>query len=106
MDLSQLIPTFGNIGYTVIALVVALSIIVAIHEYGHYIVGRWTGIYAEVFSIGFGPVLVSRVDQRGTRWQIAAIPLGGFVKFLGDGNAASKPDAEAFAEFVSLETPH
>ncbi len=106
MDISQLIPTFGNLGYTVLALVVALSIIVAVHEYGHYIVGRWTGIYAEVFSIGFGPVLISKVDHRGTRWQIAAIPLGGYVKFLGDGNAASKPDAQALAKMDSETKRH
>ena len=83
------LPAFGNIGFTVLAFVVALSIIVAVHEYGHYIVGRWSGIHAEVFSIGFGPVLWSGVDKHGTRWQVAAIPLGGYVKFLGDANAAS-----------------
>jgi regulator of sigma E protease len=68
---------------------VALSVIVAVHEFGHYIVGRWTGIHAEVFSLGFGPVLFSREDRRGTRWQVAALPLGGYVKFLGDADAAS-----------------
>ncbi len=75
--------------WSAIFFVIALSIIVAIHEYGHYIVGRWTGIHAEVFSLGFGPVLFSRVDRRGTRWQLAAIPFGGYVKFLGDSDAAS-----------------
>lgn len=89
MDLAQIIPSFGNAAFTIAAFVVALSIIVAIHEYGHYIVGRWTGIHAEVFSLGFGPVLYSRVDRRGTRWQVAALPFGGYVKFLGDANAAS-----------------
>lgn len=83
------LPDFGNLVFTLGAFVVALSIIVAVHEYGHYIVGRWSGIHAEVFSIGFGPVLFSRVDRRGTRWQVAALPFGGFVKFLGDANAAS-----------------
>ncbi|MBF9041961.1 RIP metalloprotease RseP [Rhodobacterales bacterium HKCCE4037] len=85
----DLLPAFGNFGFTLLAFVAALSIIVAIHEYGHYIVGRWSGIHAEVFSIGFGPVLFSRVDRRGTRWQLAALPFGGYVKFLGDANAAS-----------------
>ncbi|WP_112309474.1 RIP metalloprotease RseP [Pseudogemmobacter bohemicus] len=75
--------------WSVVFFIVALSIIVAIHEYGHYIVGRWSGIHAEVFSLGFGPVLASRTDKRGTRWQIAAIPFGGYVKFLGDADAAS-----------------
>lgn len=87
--MSEFLPYFGNTAFTIIAFIVALSIIVAIHEYGHYIVGRWTGIGADVFSLGFGPVLFSRVDKRGTRWQIAAIPLGGYVKFKGDANAAS-----------------
>src|SRR6056297_527054 len=83
---------------TILAFVVALSIIVAIHEYGHYIIGRWSGIHAEVFSLGFGPVLYSRVDRRGTRWQVAALPFGGYVKFLGDTNAASVGDSGAVPE--------
>jgi regulator of sigma E protease len=85
----EFIPAFGSIGFTLLAFVAALSIIVAIHEYGHYIVGRWSGIHAEVFSIGFGPVLLSGTDKHGTRWQLAALPFGGYVKFLGDANAAS-----------------
>ncbi|WP_420863529.1 RIP metalloprotease RseP [Algirhabdus cladophorae] len=89
MDPTSLIPAFGGLAYTLVAFVVALSIIVAIHEYGHYIVGRWCGIHAETFSLGFGPVIYSRVDRRGTKWQLAALPFGGFVKFLGDSNAAS-----------------
>lgn len=89
MELTHLLPAFGNTAFTLLAFVVALSIIVAVHEYGHYIVGRWSGIKAEVFSIGFGPVLWSRSDRHGTRWQIAALPFGGYVKFLGDANAAS-----------------
>ncbi len=88
-----MMPSFGGFFFTVAAFIVALSIIVAIHEYGHYIVGRWSGIHAEVFSLGFGPVIFSRVDRRGTRWQIALLPLGGYVKFLGDADAASGPDA-------------
>ena len=89
MDLVGLIPSFGGLIWTIGAFIIALSIIVAIHEYGHYIVGRWSGIHAEVFSIGFGPVLASRTDKRGTQWQIAALPFGGFVRFKGDANAAS-----------------
>jgi regulator of sigma E protease len=87
--MTELIPQFGNTLYTLLAFVVALSIIVAVHEFGHYIVGRWSGIKAEVFSIGFGPVLFSRRDRHGTLWQVAALPLGGYVRFLGDENAAS-----------------
>ena len=89
MDLTTLLPQLGGGLFTLLAFIVSLSIIVAIHEYGHYIVGRWTGIHAEVFSLGFGPVLFSRRDRRGTLWQVAALPFGGYVKFLGDANAAS-----------------
>ncbi len=89
MDPTGLLSSATDLATTIGAFVVALSVIVAVHEYGHYIVGRWSGIHAEVFSIGFGPRLWSRVDRRGTRWQVAAIPFGGYVKFLGDANAAS-----------------
>lgn len=103
MDLIGLVPSFGGLVWTVIAFVVALSIIVAIHEYGHYIVGRWTGIHAEVFSLGFGPVVYSRVDNRGTRWQVAALPFGGYVKFLGDANAASGKDGATISGLSERE---
>ena len=102
----SLIPSFGSAALTLIAFVVALSVIVFIHEYGHYIVGRWSGIHAEVFSLGFGPVLWSRLDKRGTRWQLAALPFGGYVKFLGDANAASGKDAEAIARLAPEEQRH
>ncbi len=85
----DVIGSLGSMLWSGVFFVIALSIIVAIHEYGHYIVGRWSGIHAEVFSLGFGPVLISRTDRRGTRWQVAAIPFGGYVKFLGDADAAS-----------------
>ncbi|MFV0515006.1 MAG: RIP metalloprotease RseP [Jhaorihella sp.] len=98
MDAIGLIPQFGGVAWTVLAFVVALSVIVAVHEYGHYIVGRWSGIHAEVFSLGFGPVLWSRTDRRGTRWQLAALPFGGYVKFLGDFGAASGKDSATMAE--------
>ncbi len=97
MDLAGLLPSFGTLTWTIAAFVVALSIIVAVHEYGHYIVGRWTGIKADIFSVGFGPVIYSKIDRHGTRWQIAALPFGGFVKFRGDENAASAKDVEAMS---------
>ncbi|MFY0680431.1 MAG: RIP metalloprotease RseP [Thalassovita sp.] len=102
MDILSLIPAVGGLLSTIVAFVVALSVIVAVHEYGHYIVGRWGGIKAEVFSLGFGPVLFSRVDKHGTRWQFAALPFGGYVKFLGDTNAASVGED---GEMVSDLTP-
>ena len=107
MDIIGLIPSFGGLLYTIGAFVIALSVIVAVHEYGHYIVGRWCGIHAEVFSIGFGPVLFSRTDSRGTQWQVAALPFGGFVKFLGDASAVSdKADEETMSHLSDSERRH
>ncbi|MTH64748.1 RIP metalloprotease RseP [Paracoccus shanxieyensis] len=84
-----MLAELGGLLWTICAFVLALSIIVTVHEYGHYIIGRLSGIKAEVFSLGFGPRLLSWRDKRGTVWQLAAIPLGGYVRFLGDANAAS-----------------
>lgn len=107
MELPALLASLGDTAWTVLVFVIALSIIVAVHEYGHYIVGRWSGIHAEVFSVGFGPRLWSRVDRRGTRWQIAAVPFGGYVKFLGDANAASAgADGAAMARLSAEERRH
>lgn len=103
MEFPALLMSFGSLLYTVATFVVALSIIVFVHEFGHYIVGRWSGIRAEVFSIGFGPVVWSRIDKRGTRWQIAALPFGGYVKFLGDANASSAGADEATMAQLSDE---
>jgi len=87
--MSLVLDSLGGFLWTAAAFVVALSVIVTVHEYGHYIIGRFCGIQAEVFSLGFGPRLVSRRDRHGTVWQVAAIPLGGYVRFLGDADAAS-----------------
>lgn len=95
MDLIASIPVFGPILSTAIPFIVVLGIVVFIHEYGHYIVGRWCGIHAEVFSVGYGKPIWSWYDKRGTKWQIAWLPLGGYVKFLGDANAASFGDQDA-----------
>lgn len=94
MELIASIPLIGGLLATVIPFVIVLGIVVFIHEYGHYIVGRWSGIHAEVFSIGYGRPIWSGYDKRGTKWQIAWLPLGGYVKFLGDANAASFGDAD------------
>jgi regulator of sigma E protease len=103
LDIAALLPQFGSLIWTLLAFVIALSIIVAIHEYGHYIVGRWSGIDADVFSLGFGPVLFSRVDKRGTKWQFALLPLGGYVKFKGDSNASGGKDDEAMSKLSDAE---
>jgi regulator of sigma E protease len=75
-------------GYVAPFLLV-LGIVVFFHELGHFLVGRWCGVKADVFSLGFGPELYGRVDRHGTRWRLALVPLGGYVKFHGDANAAS-----------------
>ncbi len=103
MDFVGLVSGAGGFLWTVVSFIVALSIIVAVHEYGHYIFGRLTGIHAEVFSLGFGPVLFSRVDRRGTKWQLAALPFGGYVKFLGDADASSRRDQGAMTGLSAAE---
>jgi len=72
----------------------ALTVIVFIHELGHFLVARWCGVDVEAFSIGFGREIFGWNDRKGTRWKVAWIPLGGYVRFRGDANAASLPDAE------------
>jgi len=107
LDIASIIASTGGLAYTIVFFVIALSIIVAVHEYGHYIVGRWSGIKADVFSIGFGPVIFARTDRHGTRWQIAALPLGGYVKFAGDANSASAAaDPDAMAAMTPEERRH
>ena len=85
----------------VLAFLVALTVIVFIHELGHFLVARWFGVSVEAFSIGFGKEITGWVDKRGTRWKLSWIPLGGYVKFKGDANAASLPDAAAVADAKS-----
>ena len=72
-----------------------LCLVVFIHEMGHFLAGRWCGVHVTAFSVGFGPEIFGFVDKRGTRWKFSAIPLGGYVKFKGDLNAASTPDFDA-----------
>ena len=84
-------------GSYIIPFVFVLSIVVFFHELGHFLVGRWCGVKVDVFSLGFGPELFAREDRHGTRWRVAAIPLGGYVKFHGDVNAASMADHEILA---------
>jgi len=85
--------------YAVPAFLVLLTVIVFVHEMGHYLVARWNGVAIQTFSLGFGPEMVGFNDRRGTRWRLSAIPLGGYVRFVGDMNAASMPDPAAAADF-------
>jgi regulator of sigma E protease len=77
------------IWFILLAFLAAIGPLVFIHEYGHYIVGRWFGIGAETFSIGFGREIAGWTDRRGTRWKIGWLPLGGYVRFTGDMDPAS-----------------
>jgi len=74
-----------------VAFVCALGPLVFVHELGHYLVARWFGVGAETFSIGFGREITGWTDKRGTRWKVGWLPLGGYVKFVGDEHAASAP---------------
>ena len=80
--------------WTILFFLLAIGPLVFFHELGHYLVGRWCGVKAEVFSIGFGRELTGWTDKRGTRWKIALLPLGGYVRFAGDMSAASEPSDE------------
>lgn len=102
-DFLQVIPLIGPVLSVVLPFLIVLGVVVFIHEYGHYIVGRWSGIHAEVFSLGFGPVLTSWHDKRGTKWQVSAIPLGGYVKFLGDRDPSSAADSKALVGMTDTD---
>ena len=104
MDIMGGVGAFGGhlVGYLVPFLFV-LTIVVFFHELGHFLVARLCGIKVLVFSIGFGPEIVGFYDRYGTRWKISAVPLGGYVKFFGDENAASVPDHEAAAVMNEAE---
>ena len=93
---------WGALGYVVPFLFV-LTLVVFVHELGHFLVARWCGVRVKAFSIGFGPELVGFDDRHGTRWKISALPLGGYVRFHGDDNAASAPDHEAIESMTEEE---
>lgn len=86
---------FTTTVFYALPFLVALTVIVFIHELGHFLVARWCGVDVEAFSIGFGREIFGWNDRHGTRWKVAWIPLGGYVRFRGDANAASLPDADA-----------
>jgi len=92
----------GLIGYVVPFLFV-LTVVVFFHELGHFLMARLCGIKVLVFSIGFGPEIAGFNDRYGTRWKISAVPLGGYVKFFGDDNAASVPDQAAAASMSDAD---
>ncbi|MEW5421031.1 RIP metalloprotease RseP [Amorphus sp. 3PC139-8] len=94
-------------GTTILSYIVpflfVLTIVVFFHELGHFLVARWCGVAVRTFSIGFGPELFGWNDRHGTRWRVALVPLGGYVRFEGDENAASVPDHDAIAHMSDQE---
>ena len=89
--------------FAVVSFLVVLSIVVFVHEFGHFLVARWCGVTVRTFSIGFGKEICGFTDRKGTRWRFAWIPLGGYVKFIDDENAASQPSAETLARLTPEE---
>jgi regulator of sigma E protease len=87
----------------VVPFLFVLGVVVFVHEMGHFLVARYFGVAVDAFSIGFGPEIFGFVDRKGTRWRLAAIPLGGYVKFKGDDNAASIPSREDLSQLSEEE---
>jgi len=81
----------------IVGFLLLLGPLVTIHELGHYLVGRWFGVKADAFSIGFGKELAGWTDKRGTRWKLSLLPLGGYVQFAGDMSPVSQPSEEWMA---------
>src|SRR3990170_1731200 len=89
--LGTLGASLGTFMSYVIPFVFVLTVIVFFHELGHFLVARWCGVGIEAFSVGFGREIFGWTDRRGTRWKIGWLPLGGYVKFVGDMSPASNP---------------
>jgi regulator of sigma E protease len=87
--ISTLLTNFWDYG---VVFLIILTIVVFVHELGHFSVARWCGVKVEVFSIGFGPELFGWHDKTGTRWRVSLLPFGGYVKMFGDAGEASTPD--------------
>ncbi|MGE8943531.1 RIP metalloprotease RseP [Leptospira interrogans] len=88
----------GGFLYVLLPFLFVLTVVVFIHELGHFLVARWCGVKVKAFSIGFGREITGFVDKHGTRWRLAWIPLGGYVKFMDDENAASASPSAGAAE--------
>ncbi len=101
MDIVSLLTTnLGSALLIIVAFLFALTIVVFVHEMGHFLVARWCGVSVQAFSIGFGKEIYAFEDKHGTRWRIAWIPLGGYVKFMDDEGVASTPSKDAAASMT------
>jgi regulator of sigma E protease len=93
MQILEQFATWAPMGFP--AFLFYITVVVFIHEMGHFLMARWFGAKVDVFSVGFGPEIAGFTDRRGTRWKLSWIPVGGYVKFAGDADAASTPDPGA-----------
>lgn len=96
---------FINFIYYVIPFIILLSILVFVHEFGHFIIARLLGVQVNAFSIGFGKELWGKMDKHGTYWKISAVPLGGYCQFLGDGDASSS-STQGLEDLTEQEKKH
>lgn len=87
----------------ILPIIIVLSVLIYVHEMGHYLVARWCGVKVEAFSIGFGYELYGWTDKQGTRWKIGAFPLGGYVKMYGDMDPASQPDQKKIKKMTATQ---
>jgi regulator of sigma E protease len=95
---------FLNHGLTyIVPFLIILTVLVFVHEFGHYLIARWNGVRVEVFSIGFGPEVFGWWDRAGTRWKFSTIPLGGYVKMFGDSDASSGLPVPGLARLAPAE---
>jgi regulator of sigma E protease len=98
---------FGSLGSSaagyILPFLFVLTVVVFFHELGHFLVARWCGVFVRTFSVGFGPELIGFTDRKGTRWRISLIPLGGYVRFLGDDSEASTPGRAALEAMTPEE---
>lgn len=98
-----LLSAYDFIVGTIIPFLFVLTVVVFFHELGHFAVARWCSVKVDAFSVGFGREIFGRTDKQGTRWKLCMIPLGGYVKFAGDENAASVPSRERIANMSAEE---
>lgn len=103
IELLKGLTQLHNFFYSALWFVIILTVLVFVHEFGHYIIARWNRVRVEVFSIGFGPELFGWWDRAGTRWKFSAIPLGGYVKMFGDSDASSGLPAAGLLRLTPAE---
>jgi regulator of sigma E protease len=103
MNVFDWLVGLGGAALMIPAFLFVLTVVVFFHELGHFLVARWAGVGVQIFSVGFGPEIAGFTDRHGTRWRLSIIPLGGYVRFLGDDNEASRTSQAAVTAMPSDE---